>query len=60
MESTCSREMAAIFVHIALASLTGIRKVQCADEFCQITKDNLHLKKEEPVLTTNVFKHAQH
>ena len=56
MENTCSREMVAIFMHVALASLTGISKVQCADQFFQITKDNLHLKKEEPVLTTDVFK----
>ena len=56
MENTCSREMTTIFIHVALASLTGISKVQCAGQFFQSTKDNLHLKKEEPVLTTEVFK----
>ena len=42
-------------VYLPLVFLTGSGKVQCAGQFFQITKDNRHMKMEEPVLTADVF-----
>ena len=47
--------MKSFMTYLAIVFLTGTSRVQCDGQFFQITKDNLPMTLDKPVLTTDVF-----